>query len=178
MVLCNAALLKWINDGGCVRSQFEIDFRIEIRYMSANIMPQKLQQDASMSKSAARLQKIRLELARTKEHPEGDPGTGYEFVAPLDGAALIDLESWRQMRDLCFVHRIENHRVVERGMLVHRAGGAGGATWAFDYDPNRTGDEEAGYRFGAHAFKTGEYVSIRDDDGDLHTYRVASVSPF
>ena len=30
------------------------------------------------------LTRIRLELARTPEFPEGHPGCGYEFTAPLD----------------------------------------------------------------------------------------------
>jgi hypothetical protein len=37
-------------------------------------------------------------------------------------------------------------------------------------------DDESGYRFGAHAFAPGEYVSIRDEAGELHTFRVLSVS--
>ena len=40
--------------------------------------------------------------------------------------------------------------------------------------PNMT--TSSGYRFGAHAFAPGEYVSIRDDGGELHTFRVLSVS--
>jgi hypothetical protein len=32
----------------------------------------------------------------------------------------------------------------------------------FDYGTGSDDDEEAGYRFGAHTFSTGEYVSIRD----------------
>ena len=40
--------------------------------------------------------------------------------------------------------------------------------------PNMT--TSSGYRFGAHAFAPGEYVSIRDDAGELHTFRVLSVS--
>lgn len=122
------------------------------------------------------MHKIRLEAARSKEHPAGDPSTGYEFFAPLDSAMHIDRAAWREQRERCFVHRIENHQTVERGLLVHRAGGAGGATWAFDYDYEKQGDEESGYRFGAHAFTIGEYVSIRDEDGELQTYRVSSVS--
>lgn len=62
-------------------------------------------------------------------------------------------------------------------MLVHRAGGVGGATWAFDYQIGVSDDEEQGYRFGAHAFVAGEYVSVRNGDGDLLTYRIASVTP-
>jgi hypothetical protein len=36
-------------------------------------------------------------------------------------------------------------------------------------------DDEAAYRFGHHPFRNGEYVSIRDEDGEMHTFRVASV---
>jgi hypothetical protein len=37
--------------------------------------------------------------------------------------------------------------------------------------------DEAGYRFGEHAFLVGEYVSISGQDGKLHTFRVISVDP-
>jgi hypothetical protein len=47
----------------------------------------------------------------------------------------------------------------------------------FDYDLSRTDDDESGYRFGAHAFSPGEYVSIRDDEGEVHTFQVKSVEP-
>jgi hypothetical protein len=47
----------------------------------------------------------------------------------------------------------------------------------FDYDDTAEEDNEAGYRFGSHAFRPGEYVSIRDDDGELHTFQVISVEP-
>ena len=123
------------------------------------------------------MHKIRLELARSKNEPEGSPGDGYEFHAPLDDTHHIDLDAWKEKRALCFVHRLENHQTVERGILTHRPGGIGGATWAFDYDYEADGDEEAGYRFGAHPFVPGEYVSIRDQDGVLRTYKVASVTP-
>jgi hypothetical protein len=45
----------------------------------------------------------------------------------------------------------------------------------FDYDEAGTDDDEAGYRFGVHAFVPGEYVSIRGEDGGLHTFQVATV---
>ena len=124
-----------------------------------------------------RFRKIRLELARSKGHAEGSPGDGYEFVAPLDATDHIDLETWKRERGRCFVHRMEKGITVERGLLVHRAGGAGGSTWAFEYGPGGEVEEDAGYRFAAHAFTPGEYVSVRDEDGDLRTYRVASVKP-
>ena len=61
------------------------------------------------------------------------------------------------------------------GLLRHKAGGAEHARWVFDYDDSRSDDDEAGYRFGGHAFIPGEYVSITEDDGDVHTFRVMSV---
>ena len=63
-----------------------------------------------------------------------------------------------------------------QGWLVHRAGGSGGATWLIDYDRDTQADDETGYRLGAHRFQLDEYVSIRDDDGDLHTFKVAQLT--
>jgi hypothetical protein len=126
---------------------------------------------------SARMFKIALQEARAKGAPAGPPKSGYEFFAPLDDGGHIDLESWKKERARCFVHRLEHGAIVERGLLVHRAGGAGGATWAFDYEAGTTDDEEQGYRFGSHAFQVGEYVSVRDGDGVLVTYQVSAVSP-
>jgi addiction module HigA family antidote len=36
---------------------------------------------------------------------------------------------------------------------------------------------KAGYRFGAHAFAPGEYVSIDGHEGGSHTFKVVSVEP-
>ncbi len=127
--------------------------------------------------SAAALRRIKLEEARAKGVAAGAGMAGYEFVAPLDEAGHIHLESWKKERARCFVHRLERGAIVERGLLVHRPGGAGGSTWAFDYAAGTTEEEEKGYRFGSHAFTPGEYVSVREDDGELRTYRVVSVGP-
>ena len=61
--------------------------------------------------------------------------------------------------------------------LTHKPGGAEHARWVFDYDPDTTDDDEAGYRFGVHAFAPGEYVSIRGHEGESHTFKVVSVEP-
>jgi hypothetical protein len=63
-----------------------------------------------------------------------------------------------------------------RGLLVHRAGGRGGSTWAFEWKGGSKDEaEEEGFRFGDHAFRVGEYVSVRDEEGELLTFRVVSV---
>ena len=64
----------------------------------------------------------------------------------------------------------------EFGRLVHKRG-TEHARWVFDYDETAEEDDEAGYRFGNHAFRNGEYVSIRGEDGEMHTFRVVSVEP-
>jgi hypothetical protein len=121
------------------------------------------------------LKRIRLNLARSKQFPNGSSRHGYEFVAPLDGDGHIDVELWRKHRAHCRVRRFWNGERDEIGMLVHKSGGKEHGRWVFDYDQAAETDDEAGYRFGAHAFRPGEYVSIRDEDGDMHTFQVASV---
>jgi hypothetical protein len=121
--------------------------------------------------------RIRLNLARSKEFPQGSTRHGYEFVAPLDAKDHIDAALWKQHRDHCRVRRFWTGEDDEIGQLVHKPGGPEHGRWMFDYNPKRADDDESGYRFGAHAFRLGEYVSIRDEDGEMHTYQVASVEP-
>jgi hypothetical protein len=117
------------------------------------------------------LKKIRLTLARTKEFPNGSARHGYEFVAPLDDAGRIDAEAWKKTRNYCRVRRFWGSEEEDIGHLVRRRGGS----WGFHYDVAGDEDDEAGYRFGDHAFVPGEYVSIRDEDGDLNTFVVSAV---
>lgn len=119
--------------------------------------------------------KITLHLARNKEHPSGSARHGYHVVAPLTGEARFDLDAWKAHKNLCRVHRFWAGETEQIGKLIHRAGGPGGSTWIFDYDAASRDDDEAGYRLSDHAFTPGEYVSIRDEDGDMHTFVVASV---
>lgn len=123
------------------------------------------------------LKRIRLNLARSKEFPSGSAKHGYEFVAPLDPDGHINVELWHTYRAHCRVRRFWNGEPDEIGRLVHKPGGREGARWVFDYDETAEDDDEAGYRFGHHAFRLGEYVSIRDEDGGMHTFHVVSVEP-
>lgn len=127
-----------------------------------------------MTKAAAErlLRHVHLELARDPEHPVGSSRHRYEFVAPLDKHGHIVAEAWRMLRDRCRVRRIGGDGPVEVGHLVHKPGGS----WAFHYDIH--GDpahDEGGYRFDTHTFVPGEYVSIREQDGDMHTFLVKAV---
>jgi hypothetical protein len=121
------------------------------------------------------LKRIRLNLARSKDHPSGSARHGYEFVAPLDSSGHIDPALWQKQREHCRVRRFWGDADEEVGFLVHKPGGREHARWVFDYDQAAEDDDEAGYRFGSHAFRPGEYVSIRDEDGEMHTFQVVSV---
>ena len=130
----------------------------------------------SLSTSAA-LKKVTLNAARSKEFPEGSIRHGYQFVAPLTSEGRIDLEVWKQHRGECFAHRFWGDEREERGLIAHRAGGHGGGSWVFELGAGaKLDDEEMGYRFGDHAFRAGEYVSIREADGELMTFKVVSVA--
>jgi hypothetical protein len=119
--------------------------------------------------------RIRLNLARSKEFPKGSSRHGYEFVAPLDSNGHIDAQLWKQHRDHCRVRRFWEGEEDEHGLLVHQPGGKGHGRWVFDYDQTADTDDESGYCFGAHVFRPGEYVSIRNEEGEMHTFQVVTV---
>ena len=121
--------------------------------------------------SNSTIKKIRLNLARNAQYPVGSALHGYEFSAPLNEEGFIDPDSWKTSRAQCRVRRFWAGENDEIGHLVHRPGGS----WAFSYDIDGEDDVEAGYRFGKHAFVPGEYVSIKDEDGELLTFQVATV---
>jgi hypothetical protein len=123
------------------------------------------------------LQRITLHLARNHDFPDGSSRHGYEVTAPLDTDGRLDSIEWCSKRAQCRVLRFWRGEPDQHGLLVHRPGGAGGATWMIDYDEDRADDDEAGYRLGTHSFKVGDYVSIRDADGNLNTFKVTEVRP-
>lgn len=118
------------------------------------------------------MRRIRLELARDPEFPAGSRERGYEFTAPLDADDHIDDAEWKRNRDKCRVRRFWGGQEDEVGHLVRKPGGS----WAFHYDIHGDeDDDETGYRFGSHAFRPGEYVSLNEHDDVLRTFRVVTV---
>ena len=118
---------------------------------------------------------IILRLARTKGFPEGSLRRGYDIRAVLDGGGRLNVDAWHDHRTAFRVQRFWDDEPVRNGTLVHRAGGAGGATWAVHY--TGSDEDEAGFRLGEHVMQPGEFVSIRDDDGVMQTFKVAEVGP-
>ncbi len=113
---------------------------------------------------------IHLELARESGHPEGDARHGYDLFLPLRQDGKIDVEVYKKHPDSCRVRRIR-----QDGNTVGRVRHRSGSRWVFDYDKSDDADDEAGFRLGDEHFTVGEYISVRENDGALHTFRVMSV---
>jgi len=116
------------------------------------------------------LRRIRLELARTPEFPEGSLERGYEFHAPLTADGHLDADAFRAERAGCTVRRFWPGEEERHGTLHHTRNHA----WVFSYAPGED-DDEAFHRLDRHLFRVGEYVTIREPGGQSHTFRVASV---
>ena len=118
------------------------------------------------------LMKIRLELGRTPDNPQGDPRHGYEFVAPLDSQGHLDPMEWRLEKDRCAVHRFHPHAPDYRGSLRHNGRG-----WLFDYLPDRTSDNERIFRLDRHVIEKGLYLTITEEDGMARPFKIVDVTP-
>lgn len=117
------------------------------------------------------LKRVRLELARTADHPQGNSKCGYEFIAPLDSHGHFDADAWKKAKDRCKVLRFWEGQDNERGQLVHTRG----RKWIFDYDAARNDDDEPIFRFEEVAFTPGAYISVTEHDGETRPFRVVSV---
>jgi len=116
------------------------------------------------------LRRIRLELARTPEFPEGSALRGYDFTAPLDEHGRIDHKEWERYRGACTVHRFWEGQDNEQGVLARTKAGR----WVFSYAPGEDDDEPI-FRLASHRFVEGEYLSITEHDGVARPFRVVAV---
>ena len=119
------------------------------------------------------LKKVRLELARTKEAPEGDPACGYEFVVPLDKDGHFDPTEWHKRPAACTVRRFWRHSDDERGRLIHTRG----KKWVFSYAPGDDDDEPL-FKFDRHTLVENEYVSVTEHDGVTRPFRIVSINSY
>jgi hypothetical protein len=117
------------------------------------------------------LMTVRLELARTAEHPHGNPGQGYRFVIPLDEQGRPDAEGWRRHKDRCRVHQIGSGLVVRKGWLRHLGHG-----WCFDYERGTHEDDQPFFKLDRHVLAPGNYVSITEDKVQ-RPFKIVSVTP-
>lgn len=127
----------------------------------------------SAARRAPVIYHIVLELAREPGHPFGDRDHAYHLYLPLKPGGEIDAEGWRRTRAACRVRRLRPNQPEITGRILHGPGGH----WIFDYPPGSSADDENGFRLEREHFVPGEYVSVREDDGSMHTFRVISVKP-
>lgn len=113
---------------------------------------------------------VRLELARSKEFPNGSVRHGYEFVAPLDASGHLNAEEWKKNKAKCTVRRFTAGEPDQNGHLIDVGRG-----WHFDYDAEEADDDEPLYKLDRHTIKQSEYLSITEHDGVMRTFKVASV---
>ncbi len=118
------------------------------------------------------LMRIRLELARSHEFSEGSTRHGYTFTLPLGKDGRLDRDAFAENPDICSVHRFWEGEGDSVGQLVRGRG----AAWAFSF---RSGsdDDEAIHRLADHVFRPGEYLSVREHDGRILTFRIVDVRP-
>lgn len=121
----------------------------------------------------SKLTQVIMELAREPGHPHGDRDHSYQLNLPLTEEGRIDEQQYDHLRKVCTVKRVRPGEEPKRGRL--RRGHFG--RWSFDYDETQDFDDEMGFRLGEERFVPGEYISIREDDGVMHTFQVISVRP-
>ena len=118
------------------------------------------------------LMKIRLELGRTQDNPQGDPRHGYEFVAPLDHRGYLDPVEWKMEKERCAVYRFHPHEGEYRGSLRHNGRG-----WLFDYLPGSSSGNEVIFRLDRHLIEKGLYLTISEKDGIARPFKIVDVKP-
>ena len=116
------------------------------------------------------LKKVRLELARTAEHPDGSVNHGYEFVAPLDADGHLDSGGWKEYANACTFRRFWLGEDDQQGTLMHKRG-----RWVFSYELGDD-DDDTIFKFDRHNFTVGEYVSVTEHDGTTYPFKVVSVT--
>jgi hypothetical protein len=118
------------------------------------------------------LYSVRLELARTKDFPEGHAGHGYEFVAPLDEQGNLIAAEWIANKARCVVRRFMPGTDDEHGRFAHVGKG-----WHFDYDAHRRDDDEPLFKLDRHLIREGYYLSVTEHDGVSRPFRIVAVQP-
>jgi len=112
--------------------------------------------------------RITLRLARNPSSPEGDLERGYVLLAPLGADGKIDADIYAAAKAACTVRRFGPGMDAAMGKLKRHA-----SVWYFDYDVQRTSDDEPVFKLGDHRFLPGDYVTITDEEGTPLTYQVS-----
>ena len=118
------------------------------------------------------LHHIRMILARNEDHPSGSSAHGYDLVLPLDAEMMLDPDEWKVTAKECVVRRFWQGEPDQKGVLRHIGRG-----WVIDYDVTTPEGDEPFFKLDRHEFKAGEYLSVREQDGEMQTFRIVTVEP-
>lgn len=115
---------------------------------------------------------VRLELARTHDHPEGSTEHVYELVVPLAPDGLIDRAAFDSFPARATVQRLEHSGPVQRGAVLRN-----GPNYVLSYKPGESDDEIVAH-LGSHPLVAGNYVTVSESGGgERLPYRVTWVRP-
>lgn len=123
-----------------------------------------------MQKEDMNWKSIRLELARTKEFPEGSAGRCYLLRLPVRDDGLIDEEALGDRPAQATVRRFWPNEADLSGYVIRTPKG-----WAFSYRPGED-DDESVFHLESHPLRIGEYVTLTEPDGQQLPFRVASLN--
>lgn len=124
-----------------------------------------------------RLHRVRLELARCREFPQGSAARGYEFVLPLRESGELDIAACEDQPDRCRVRRFWPGEGEEAGHLIHE----GDHRWLVRFDESAIlpgdddAEEESIFQLDRHRIVEGQYLTIRERDEVDRTFRVVSI---
>lgn len=111
---------------------------------------------------------IRLELARTREFPNGSPAHAYVLRLPLTQDGTIDPQEFDARPELATVRRFWPGEPERSGYIIHKGGG-----WAFSYAVGEE-DDETIFHLESHPLRIGDYLTLTEPDGDKWPYQVKS----
>jgi hypothetical protein len=112
---------------------------------------------------------IRLELARTRDFPEGSASRCYLLRLPLTDDGLIDETARKAEPGRATVRRFWPNEPDLSGYVIRTPRG-----WAFSYRPGED-DDETVFHLETHPMRLGEYVTLTEPDGERLPFRVASL---
>lgn len=111
---------------------------------------------------------IRLELARTADHPNGSEAHSYVFRVPLNEQGFIEPEVLKNAEKRPIVRRFWPGEAEQSGVVITTPKG-----WAFSYKVGDD-DDEVIFRLKDHPLQIGEYLTITEADGSKLPFRVIS----
>lgn len=111
---------------------------------------------------------IRLELARTRDFPNGSPAHSYVLRLPLTSEGTVDPQEFKAQPERATVRRFWPNEPDQSGYIIHKRGG-----WAFSYALGEEDDENI-FHLENHPLRVGDYLTLTEPDGEKWPYQVKS----